>query len=290
MILVAGATGNVGGKVVAALLRRGASIRALTRRPQSADLPGEVEVVGGDLDDPSSLPAAMPGVDRVFMLSDGTRLGQRDANLAAASADAGLRQIVKLSVLSASHAATDPITQWHLAGEQAVRDSGVPWTFLRANGFMSNALNWAPSIAAEHAVYAPYAAGRTSLIDPADIAAVAAVALTEGGHSGRSYDLTGPEALSPSEQVEILGGSLDLGLSYVEDSPEHVRRQMESHGMPPVLADAVLQSMAGSLMAFNAGVSPDLERVVGRPAHSFREWADAHRTAFLTGSRDWTAP
>jgi (4-alkanoyl-5-oxo-2,5-dihydrofuran-3-yl)methyl phosphate reductase len=289
MILVAGATGTVGGKLVAALLQRNAGIRALTRRPQSAELPDGVEVVGGDLDDPSSLPAVVAGVEKVFMLSDGPHFGQQDAHLAAASAAAGVRQIVKLSVLSASHGATDPITQWHLAGEQAVRDSGVPWTFLRANGFMSNALRWAPSIAAERTVYAPYAAGRTSLVDPADIAAIAAVALTEDGHAGRSYDLTGPEALSPGEQVEILGRSLDLALSYVEVQGEQLREQMERYGTPPLLADAVLQSMAGALMAFNAGVSPDLERVIGHPGHNFREWADAHRTAFLTAARDWTA-
>jgi uncharacterized protein YbjT (DUF2867 family) len=212
-------------------------------------------------------------------------LAQQDANLAAASAAAGVQQIVKLSVLSATHGATDPITRWHLAGERAVCDSGLAWTFLRANGFMSNAARWVPSIAAERTVYAPYASGQTSVVDPADIAAVAAASLTEEGHAARVYDLTGPEALNPAEQVEILGDALGLTLTYVEVRPESVREQMERYGMPPALADAVLQSLASALLPVNAVVSPDVEHVTGRPAHSFRDWAGAHRSAFLDAVR-----
>lgn len=285
MILVAGATGTVGGKLISELLQRGVQVRALTRHPETAAVPVGAEAVGGDLDDPSSLPNAMAGVSRVFMLSDGPRLGQRDAHLAAAAAEAGVRQIVKLSVLSASHGATDPITRWHLAGERAVRDSGVPWTFLRPNGFMSNALGWAPSIAAERTVYAPYASGSTSLVDPADIAAVAATALTQDGHADHIYDLTGPEALGPAEQVETLGQSLGIALTYVEVAPETFRAQMERYGMPSVLADAVLQSLASALLAANAALSSDIERLTGRPGRDFRAWADAHQECFLPAAR-----
>ena len=288
MILVTGATGTVGSGLVVELLRRGARVRALTRRPDEAIVPAGVAVVGGDLDDPPSLREAVAGVERVFMLSDGSRLGHRDANLAAAAAAAGARQIVKLSVLSASHAATDPITRWHVAGEQAVRDSGIAWTFLRANGFMSNALRWAPSIAAGQTVYAPYASGRTSVVDPVDIAAVAAAALTEDGHEGHAYDLTGPQALSPADQVEILGHSLGLALTYVEIAPEVAREQMERYGMSSVMADAVLQSLATALLAVNASVSSDIERVTGRPARDFRAWADAHHAAFLEAPQGWS--
>ena len=258
----------------------------LPRRPETAAVPAGAEAVGGDLDERSSLDTAVAGVERVFMLSEGPRLGRRDAHLAAASAKAGVRQIVKLSVLSASHGATDPISQWHLAGEQAVRDSGVPWTFLRPNGFMSNALGWAPSIAAERTVYAPYASGSTSLVDPADIAAVAAVALTEDGHAGHIYDLTGPQALGPAEQVETLGQSLGTPLTYVEVAPEIFRAQMERYGMPRVLADAVLQSLASALLAATAALSPNIEQLTGHPGRDFRAWADAHRDDFMPAARD----
>src|SRR6202042_3091793 len=128
----------------------------------------------------------------------------------------GVERIVKLSVLSVGHGATDPITTMHQAGEETIRDSGIGWTFLRPTAFMSNALNWAPMITADQVVHAPFAAGRAAVVDPADIAAVAAACLTQDGHNNQVYELTGPEALSPAGQVAILSQVLDRDLRYAE--------------------------------------------------------------------------
>ncbi|MGF1424908.1 NAD(P)H-binding protein [Kitasatospora sp. LaBMicrA B282] len=284
MILVTGATGTVGRTLVDHLLAAGAPVRATSRRPDRAALPAGVEVAHADLGVPESLPGAVRGVRQVFLLSDGPRLAEHDANLARAAARAGVESIVKLSSGRAGDpGATDPIAGWHRAGEAAVRDSGVAWTMLRPLGFMANALAWAGSIRRERTVHAPFAAGRAALIDPADIAAVAARVLTEPGHHGREYLLTGPQAHSPGELVTILAEVLALPLTYVAISPEVAREALLEHGLAPVMADAVMALRAASLEDFGARVTPAVAQLTGRPATSFRSWATRNREAFLDG-------
>jgi uncharacterized protein YbjT (DUF2867 family) len=282
MILVIGATGTVGSLLLSALLPAHAGdIRALTRRP-GVPLPAGVERAVGDLDEPADVRRAVTGADKVFVLTDGQRIAERDTIVAKAAADAGVRHLVKLSVLSAGHNAADPITMWHRQGEQAVVDSDVPWTFLRPTGFMSNALQWAPALAWGSTIQAPFAAGRTALIDPADIARVAAAVLTEPGHEGSAYDLTGPEPLSPADQVRVLAEVLGRDLHYAEIDASRMLADMERYGMPTPLADAVVQLLGSALLPFNAEVSADVQRVTGRTATSFREWAEQHRGDFTT--------
>ena len=162
----------------------------------------------------------------VFLLTDGLNIAAHDHRLVAAAQQAGVERIVKLSVLAVGHGATDPITTMHRAGEEAIRDSGIGWTFLRPTAFMSNALNWAGMITADQVVHAPFAAGRAAVVDPADIAAVAAACLTQDGHNHRIYELTGPEPLSPPDQVAILSQVLDRDLRYAEADPADTLAQM----------------------------------------------------------------
>ena len=159
MILITGATGNVGSELIAALLPAQAGhIRVLTRNP-GAVFPDGTQKVVADLAD-SDLAPVLDGVHAVFLLTDGLNIAAHDHRLVAAARLAGVERIVKLSVLAVGHGATDPITTMHRAGEEAIRDSGIGWTFLRPTAFMSNALNWAPMIAADQVVHAPFAAGR----------------------------------------------------------------------------------------------------------------------------------
>ena len=123
---------------------------------------------------------------------------------------------------------TDPITSWHRAGEEAIRGTGLSWTFLRPTAFMSNALTWAPTVATQRVVHAPFASGRTAVVDPADIGAVAARCLTEDGHDNTIYELTGPEPLNPPDQAAILTRVLGRTLSFVEVDPADVLTQ---HGV-----------------------------------------------------------
>ncbi|APA96267.1 SDR family oxidoreductase [Nocardia seriolae] len=177
MYLVTGATGTVGRAVADRLLAAGLPVRAVTRHPETADLPAGVEVVRAHLGDPASLPAALAGVRRVFLATAGPEIATHDANLATAAVAAGVEHIVKLSSGRAGDdAATDPIPAWHRAGEVAVRASGLDWTMVRPMGFMSNALHWARSVRESATVRAPFGQGRIAVIDPADIAAVAVAA------------------------------------------------------------------------------------------------------------------
>lgn len=281
MILITGATGHVGSELITALLPAQAGhIRVLTRNADAAFPDGTQKVVA-DLAD-GDLAPVLDGVHAVFLLADGLNIAAHDQRVAAAARRAGVERIVKLSVRSVGHDATDPITTLHRAGEEAVRESGIAWTFLRPTAFMSNALNWAPMIAGDQVVHAPFAAGLAAVVDPSDIAAVAAACLTHDGHTHRVYELTGPEPLSPPAQVAILGRLLGRDLRYAEAAPADTTAQMVSYGMPEELAHAIIEQFRSTLKPYNSEPTGDIAAVTGRPARRFVEWAQSHRAELLT--------
>lgn len=285
MILVTGATGTVGGRVVRQLRDAGEKVRALTRDPSRARLGEDVEVVGGDLGDPATLPSVVEGVDQVFLMSLGHYKLTYDANLARAAARAGVAHIVALSSLGVQEAdesgVDNPLARWHRVGEEAVRESGVAWTILRPGGFMSNTLNWAPSIRADGVAYGPWAELAEAPIDPDDIAALAVRALTTDGHAGAVYPLTGPEALTPAQQVAVLAEVLGKPLRF-QEIPLEVQRQGMLRALPPETVDGVLESYAQALASgtFRAHVLDTVETVLGRPARTFREFVTDHAASF----------
>ncbi|MFF0494079.1 NAD(P)H-binding protein [Nocardia sp. NPDC004068] len=281
MILVTGATGTVGRAVVERLCARGVPVRATTRRPAAAHLPDAAEVVRVDLDEPDTLIPALTGVDRVFAVADGPLIPRHDAALAKAASAAGVAHIVKLSSgRVADETADDPIPRWHREGERAIRESRLAWTMLRPLGFMSNALHWAHSIREHGTVRAPFGQGRIAVVDPADIAAVAVRALTEPGHDGRAYLLSGPEALTPQDQTRILGEVLGRTLRYIETTPADARDALLAAGLSVEMADAVMALRAGALESFTARVVPTVEEITGHPPHTFADWATQHRAEF----------
>lgn len=281
MVLVTGATGTVGRKLVGELHRMGAQVRALSRDPRSARLPEGVQVVGGDLGRPDSLAPAVIGVDRVFMLCTGPARVAQEANLVAAAQRAGVARIVKLSALTVEDTSQhDAITRWHAAGELAVAESGLGWTFLRPGAFMSNALAWIPMVKHQGKVFAPFINVRTAAIDPLDVALAAARVLTEDGHEERAYALTGPELLGPTEQVERLGQVLGRSLELVEVPPQAARQRMLEAGMDAELADAVLATQANAGHGPGGIVTPTVAELTGRPARTFSDWAHEHAPLF----------
>lgn len=281
MILITGATGTVGSEVVAALLPSQAGhLRVLTRNP-GAVFPDGTQKVVADLGD-GDLAPALDGVHAVFLLTDGLDIAARDRRLIAAAQQAGVERIVKLSVRSVGYDAADPITDQHRCGEEALRDSGIGWSVLRPTAFMSNALNWAGMIAADQVVYAPFPAGRAAVVDPADIAAVAAACLTQDGHNHRVYELTGPEPLSPADQVAVLGKVLARDLSYAEVDADSTIAQWVSYGMPEEYAHAAIEQFRSTMEPYNSEPTGDVAAVTGRPARSFTDWAQAHRNEFPT--------
>jgi uncharacterized protein YbjT (DUF2867 family) len=284
LIVVTGATGHVGSELVAQLAAGGHPVRAVTRRPESSSFPAGVEVVYGDFDDPASLDEAMKGADRVFLMSSQQPGGGRptqDLRGAEAARRAGARHVVKLSVFDGG-AGDDAIAAWIREAEGAVVDSGMDWTLLRPGRFMSNALWWAPAIRRGDTVTIPFAHRPTASIDPADIAAVAAVALTTEGHANVVHQLSGPEVLTPAEELRILADVLHRPLELVEPSLEATRADMLAAGTAEDLVDAFFARMLSSDES-GSSVLPTVAEVTGRPPRTFSDWASAHANHFLSG-------
>ncbi|MFE7169016.1 NAD(P)H-binding protein [Streptomyces sp. NPDC057616] len=283
MILVTGATGHVGGELVRRLTAAGEPVRAMTRRPAEARLPDGAEAVHGDADDPASLDAAFAGADGAFLMSAqgvGTAPGPtHDLALARAAARAGVRRLVKLSVLDAG-AGTDVIARWHAEAESAVTDPSRDWawTLLRPGRFMSNALQWAGQLRAGDEVAVPFADRPAASVDPADLAELAARALTTDEHAGATYELSGPQSLTPADELSVLGTVLGRELRLRPVPSDAARSGMSRYGFPPEVVDAIMRRTLESDRG--AEVLPALPELLGRPARTFEEWAKAHAGEF----------
>ena len=275
MLLVTGATGNVGAEVVNALAAADHQVRALVRSDKTRGLPPGVEAVRGDLNRPESLAGALAGVRGVFLLSG---YADMEGVLAEVRA-AGVERVVLLSGSSAASGdMTNAVSAYMIGSEDVVRASGVPSTILRPFGFMSNALRWRDQLKAGDVVREPFADVAVAMVDPFDLAAVAAAALVSDGHQGHSYVVSGPEALRPADRVRILGAALGRDLRLEALSDEAARAQMTAE-MPVEYVDAFFDFYVdGSLD--ESQVQPSVREVLGREPRTFEQWAAAHADAF----------
>lgn len=234
MILVTGARGNVGSELVRTLLAQGEPVRALVRREADrAGLPEGAEGVVGDLNEPASLSAALEGASAAHLLS-----GYADMpGLMAQIRRAGVERVVLQSSSSVPGGDMDnAVARYHILSERAVRESGVPWTFLQPNSFMTNTLDWVAQLRDGNTITAPFAGVRVAAIDPADVAAVASRALASGAHEGRTYRLSGPESLAPADRAAILAEVLGRDLRFEAQSDADARAEM-SASMPSEYVD-----------------------------------------------------
>ncbi|MBO2462641.1 NAD(P)H-binding protein [Actinomadura violacea] len=272
--LVTGASGHVGRNVVKLLAEAGCAVRAMSRTPGRLVAPEGVRVVPGDLERPASLTAALSGVERMYLFpvpGTVTEVVERAAR-------AGVRRIVVLSS-SSVHDETTHSGSHHRAVEHAVERSGVEWTFVRPDEFATNLVwKWGESIRTERTVRAPYPESRRALIHEADVAAVAAAALTEDGHAGACYELTGPELLDQREQAARIGEAIGADIRFEEVAPEEARRELVRF-MPEVVVDMVLGYLADASET-PAPVLPTVEKVTGRPGTPFERWARDHAAEF----------
>jgi uncharacterized protein YbjT (DUF2867 family) len=278
-ILVTGSTGNVGSRLVKLLSSAGHSVRAFARKGETAKFDKGVEVAEGDFMDKESLRRAMDGVSKMYLLSAGHELSQHEANAIDAAKDARLDLVVKHSVSGAQYKASD-FPRWHRAGEERLEASGLPYVFLRPASFDSNAIYWASTIKSHDTVYG--ALGETALpvIDPQDIAEAGAKVLTTPGHAGKAYELSGPESLTTAQQVDALGSVLGRPLKYVNVPDDAARKSMNDMGMPGPYVDAMI-GLIQLLRSFGR-IEPtqDVQKVTGRPARTFRQWAETNAGAF----------
>jgi len=280
-ILVTGATGNVGRELVAQLRAAGRTVRALTRNPKSANLPGDVEVVAGDLSAPDTLDAGLDGIDDVFLV------WVAPFGSAGAAIDRIASRAKRVVLLSSPHRTNHPFFQQpnglravHAGLEQLIEASGVRWTVLRPGVFALNCLNWwGPQIASGDVVRWAHANAETAPIHERDIAASAARVLCEEGHDGRDYVLTGPEPVTQRQQVEIIGDAIGRPLRFEEISEEAGRNKMLEM-MPPPIADMLLRAYAAAVDR-PAYVTSTVVELTGTTAATFRRWADDHAQDFL---------
>jgi uncharacterized protein YbjT (DUF2867 family) len=281
MLLVTGATGNIGRDLVRELDAKGADVRVLVRDPaRAAALPERAERVVGDLGEPDTLAPAFAGADRLFLLTPGIGTAHTAHAVAAAQA-AGVRHIVHLSSTNVLGDPMPAMGRWHHEREEIVRTSGVPATILRAGGFMRNALEWLPTIDEGGYVIDPVGPGRFAPIDTADLAAVAAAVLTEDGHEGQVYALTGDELLTVTEQVRILAKAIgrDLEVRQPATTDEAVRSRFPAGG-PQALLEALIEGFE-IMRADTEGFRTDtVERLLGRAPRSFADWCARNADAF----------
>ena len=278
MIFVFGATGKVGRALVPTLLDAGAAVRALTRDPAKAHIDPRAEVVRADLDT-ADLPALLDGADRVFVLTQG-HSADREAAVAQAAARAGVTHLVKLSTTGVHFGQTDPITRAHVEAEQAVREAGPVWTILRPGAFMDNRFAWLGSIRDENAVYVPEGDPTSALVHVRDIAAVATLALTTSGHEGKTYELTGGEALTTAQQVAILAEAIGRPIEFVEEPETAARERMvRRFGWPAEAVDGFF-ALKRESAAHEHVVFGTVERLLGRPPLTFAKWAGENAAAF----------
>jgi uncharacterized protein YbjT (DUF2867 family) len=276
MILVTGATGNVGAELVRALAGMKERVRAVVRRDADrAKLPAGVDAFVGDMNRPESLAGAVEGVGAIHLLSGYEGLDRLLADARHARVE---RVVLQSSSAVPTGDMSNAVARYHILSERAVRDSGLAWTFLQPNSFMSNTLQWIPQLRAGDVVRAPFADVPIATIDPHDVAAVSARALTSSDHEGRSYRLSGPDSLLPADRVRVLGQVLGRKLRFEGQSDVEAREEMLA-SMPAEYVDAFFGFFADGKLD-ESEVRDTVERVTGRPPRSFEQWASAHVEAF----------
>ncbi|MFD4526953.1 SDR family oxidoreductase [Streptomyces sp. NPDC058470] len=278
MIVVTGATGNIGRPLTQALAEAGRQVTAVSRH--AAAVPNGVRHVVADLTEPAGLKPALAGAKALFLLLSGDlhATGAGPADIIGEAAAGGVRRVVLLSTLGV---VTRPFGTTRIAMralEDTLRESGLEWVILRPGGFASNALWWADSVRTQQVVPAPFGDVGVPIIDPADIAAVAAACLLDDLHTGGVYELTGPEVITPRRQAAAIAAALGSPVRFHELTRDEAKAAM-TQSMPAELADDTLDIL-GSPNPAELRVSPDVERVLGRAPRPFADWATRNVAAF----------
>jgi uncharacterized protein YbjT (DUF2867 family) len=284
VILVTGATGLTGSLVIRQLSEQQVPSRALVRDPGRASalttLP-RVEIVAGDLGRPETLGKALAGVERAMLISSSDpAMAHVQCSFIDAAAGAGVSHVVKLSGIMPALDSPFRFARMHAQIEQHLAASGMAYTNLRAGEFMQAYFRQVPNIVTRQALLLPMAGQRIASIDAADIAAVAVRVLTEPGHGGQTYPITGPQALTMAEVARILSEVTGTPVRYIDTDPEVARQAQLAAGMPPYLADALAELFAERRAGKEAQVSQLTPGLLGRPPTTFAKFAARNAATF----------
>jgi len=282
MIVVTGATGNVGSSVVRSLLDRGEKVRAFVRDPEKAGrmLGGDVELAIGDFDDARSVAEALNGGKRVFLSSgEGPDKVRWEKAVIDAAAEAGVGLVVKASTMGADAGSFSSLA-WHGELEDALRASGVPWTILQSNWYMTNLLPNAGQIAATGKIFMPAGDARIGMVDPVDTGRVGAAVVASDGHEGRTYTVTGPEKVGFAQVAGALSAATGRTIEYVDVPPEAAKEAMAAASLPDWLPDFLDRLFARFRAGEFGDVADTVERLTGSPSTPIEEFARKHAAAF----------
>jgi uncharacterized protein YbjT (DUF2867 family) len=286
-VLVTGATGNVGAQAVRALRARGVPVRAFVRDPERAAerLGPDVELAVGDLSDARAIARAVAGADRVLLSSgDGPEKVRQEAAVVDACAAAGVRLLVKVSTAGADPDSPLPPLAWHGRCETHLRRAGVPAVVLRSSFHMTNLLMAAEPVRHERRLVAPAGDGAIAMIDPRDTGSVAAVVLTEDAHAGRTYELTGPAAITYAEVAAELSRALDTPVEYVDAPPEAMRAGLEAAGLPAWLVTHLDRAFALVRGGALGARTDEVRALTGRPPRGIADFVRDHAAAFMAAA------
>ncbi len=284
MILVTGATGTNGSEIVKQLCATGAKVRALVRNSVKAEViaqPG-VEIIEGDFSKPETLKAALQGVEKaIFLPPFDPRMVEWQSSFIEAAKHAGIKHIVKFSVLGANPNSPVSLLKWHGQGEKQLEESGISFTHLRPNGFMQNFLALAPTISTQGVFYQPADDAKISHVDVRDIVAVAVKSLTEDGHENKVYTITGPQALSFDEIALQLTALTGKQVKYINVSPEDFKRSLLGFKQPEWLADAVNELFEFYRSGYGSIVTDVVAEVTNKQPVSFDQFTKDYAQVFM---------
>lgn len=275
MILITGASGTIGGEVVRLLSEAGVAVQAMTRDP--ARVSADVAVVRGDVRNPPPL----TGVDTMFLI---VPPGQ-DLTLLDAARAAGVGKVVLMSAIGTGERVGDSVVgPWFHNAEQAVHASGLDWTILRPTNFASNSLRWLTEITEGKPIADASAGVPDGVVDPRDVAAVAAATLTSSDHNGQTYTLTGPELLTLADQAAVLSRVLNrpVRTEIVSATQAHtsIEELFRAHGLDAAIVDGYLAALEWGRTGGAAVLTDDIPRILGRPATTFETWVRDHADGF----------
>jgi uncharacterized protein YbjT (DUF2867 family) len=284
LILVTGATGNTGSAVLQQLRERGATVRAMVRAPSDTTRLSDssVETVVADFDDTESIDTALRGVARAYLVTpSGPNAEAQQTRFAERAAAASVRHLVKLSQFAADENSPVRFLRYHATVERRIRELGLTFTFLRPNLYLQGLLAFQGMIAKEGRFIAPIGDARVSAVDVRDIASVAAIALTHGGHEGKTYTITGPQAVTHGEIATAIGAAIGRSVTFIDVPPAVFSAALLSAGLPAWQVDGLIEDYAHYARGEAAAVLPTVREVTGTDPRDLNAFARDYVSAFV---------